>query len=85
MLFHETARECNHDRAPFFRPVILPMAKTTLENARANLEALAGFGITAEILNAFETRIESANVLPTEEVNRLKWLNRNIFFKKYID
>ena len=48
--------------------VIYSIARVTLANARENVADLNSFGITAEVLTAFETSIETAAALPSGPV-----------------
>ena len=55
----------------FSEETILAVAKTTLANARTHLNALSEFGITAAMLNEFESQIQAAEALPDEVSNRI--------------
>ena len=59
------------NRPPFSEETILSVAKTTLSIARNNAAALAGFGITEDYLNEFESKIQAAEALPGETRNRI--------------
>jgi hypothetical protein len=50
----------------FSEETILSVAKTTLANVRNQLAALAEFSVTEEMLNEFESNIQTAEALPDE-------------------
>ena len=60
------------NRPRFSEETILSVSKTTVTNARNNLTALSDFGVTEEMLNQFETNIQTAEALPGETQNRIE-------------
>ena len=52
-------------RPQFSVELILSVSKTTLANGRENVTALSRFGITEELLNQFESDINTAEALPS--------------------
>lgn len=60
------------NRPRFSEETILSVSKTTVTNARNNLTALSDFGVTEEMLNQFETNIQTAEALPGETHNRIE-------------
>lgn len=59
------------NRPRFSEETILSVAKTTLENARTYQADLASFGVTTQLLDAFESNIQAAEALPDETANRI--------------
>jgi len=51
------------NRPAFSEETILSVARTTLANARANLTALAEFGVTAATLDQFAAAFQTAEGL----------------------
>lgn len=59
-------------RPKFSEATVLSVAKTALANARSTVTALSEFGITDESLNQFEGKINAAEALPGETLNRIE-------------
>jgi hypothetical protein len=60
------------NRPAFSEETILSVARTTLANARANLTALAEFGVTAATLDQFGAAIQTAEALSRETQQRIE-------------
>lgn len=55
----------------FQAPVIIPVAKTTLGNARAHVAELSDYGVNAGMLDSFESQIQTVDALPGNAVQQL--------------
>ena len=60
------------ERPNFSEETVLSVAKTTLNNARVNQSALSEFGVSEEMLNQFDSGIQAAEALSTEDYNRIE-------------